>query len=137
MKKYLKIILVPVLCLIVPYLLISLGTDILVETSEMIMFFLPVYVPFYGIFVSIMLVRNTGKFILPTLLFNLFWIGGTILLTKMIMDPLERSLADALIAMLLAGPLFYSVPISVISAAVCRYRMKKEEKKAMAEAKAE
>ena len=134
MKKYLKIILVPVLCLVLPYALIRIGTDLFPETAEMIMFYLPVYVPLYGVLVSIMLVRDTGKFILPTLIFNLFWIAGTILLTKMIMDPLERSLADGLIALLLAGPLFYSVPISVISAAVCRYRMKKAEKGASSEA---
>ena len=48
-------------------------------------------------------------------------------LTKILFAAIERSLADAVIFLLLMGPLIYSIPISFIAAAIYKHKKKKAE----------
>ncbi len=125
--KYIKIILIAVLGVILPFtvLMVNIEYEVLFELSDTVLYLNPLYLPIFCGFVGVMIYKETGKILLPTLIFNLFLIFCTNCLTEMIFDAIERSLADALIGILLLGPLIYSVPISFIAPAI--YKRKKEK----------
>lgn len=127
--KYIKIILIAVLVVILPLAILRAGIEHndLAGLSEIILYLYPIYLPLFCGWFGIKLFKDTGKILLPTTLFNIFLIFSTIYLAEMIINSIERSLADAAIVLLLYGPMIYSIPVSPIAAAIYKDKNKKDE----------
>lgn len=125
--KYIKIILVAVLAVVLPFAILRAGIEYndLAEVSGSVLYLYPIYLPFFCGWFGIKLFKDTGKIFLPTIIFNLFLIVSVYLLTEMIFNSIERSLTDAVIGLLLYGPMVYSVPISPVAAAIYKHKKKK------------
>ncbi len=124
--KYAKALLIALLGVIWPFAIIRISIDYpaLTDFAEVILYLFPVYLPvFCGLF-GVTLYKMTEKIFLPNFIFNLFLIVGAYFLSEMILNAIERRLADAVIALLLMGPPVYSVPISFIAAAIYKHQKK-------------
>ncbi|MBR2860492.1 MAG: hypothetical protein IKB86_01480 [Clostridia bacterium] len=86
--------------------------------GDSILFLNPLYLPVFCAWFGTRLVKKTGSVALPLTIFNLFIIIGNVLISQIIFDSMTPSLADAFVAASLLFPLFYSVPISFISAII-------------------
>ncbi len=126
MKKYIKIVLVPILAIVLPFAIIraSIEYTALIWLEEIVLYLYPIYLPVFCGYFGITLYKVTGKILLPTSIFNLCLILSTHYFTEMIFDAIDRSLAGVLVGILLVGPLFYSVPVSFIAPAI--YKRKNE-----------
>lgn len=127
MKKYIKIVLIPVLAIVLPFVLLRVIIECpaLIGLSEIILYLYPIYLPVFCGYFGVTLYKVMGKILLPISIFNLFLIFCTHFLTEMIFDAIDRSLASVLVGVLLVGPLFYSVPVSFIAPAIYKHRQKK------------
>ena len=127
--KYIKIILVAVLAIALPFAILraSIEYNALAVSAEMILYLFPIYLPILFAWSGIKIFKATSEIFYPTLLFNAFLFFVIYFLAKMIFGAIERSLADAVIGLLLMGPLIYSVPISFIAAAIYKHKKKKDE----------
>ena len=127
LKKTLIIIITALLLITLPYVLIlaSIKYNSLVDFAGMFASFLPIYLPVLFACFAVKLCKSTGKMFLPTLLLNILAVLIIYSITRIIFSLTERSLADAVVALLLVGPLVYSVPISFIAAAISKYKAKK------------
>lgn len=128
MKKYIKIILIAALCIVLPFIIVraSLEYEALTGLASF-MYFYPIYLPFVCGWLGIKLFKFTGKILFPTIIFDLFLFATTYFLSAKILGDVERSLADAAIALLFFAPSIYSAPIAPIAAAIYKHKQKKAE----------
>ncbi len=127
--KYIKFILTAVLGIVLPFAILKVGIEnnSFAELSDKILYLYPVYLPVFCGWFGIKIFKETGKILLPTVIFGLFLVVGTYFLTEMIFNSIERSLADAVIGLLLMGPTVYSISVFSIAAAICKHKKKKQE----------
>lgn len=132
-KKTLIIIIIALLLTTLPYAIIlaSVKYKTLVDFAGMLLYSLPIYLPVVFACFGVKFFKSAGKMFLPTLSFNILAVLIIYSITRIIFRLTERSLADAVIALLLIGPLVYSVPISfiaaVIAVAISKYKVKKSD----------
>ena len=127
LKKYIKIVLIPVLGILLPFALTRISVEYGVSDLAIIMYLYPLYLPVLCGWFGVKIFKETGKVFFPTMIFNIFLLVGTYYLTVMILNSIERSLGDAALVLLFFGPAVYSAPISPIAAAICKYKKKKAE----------
>lgn len=127
--KYIKMILIAVICIVLPLAILKLSIEYndLADLANMVWHLYPICLPVFCGWFGIKLFKETGKILLPTTLFNIFLIFSTIYLSEIIIDSIERSLADVAIVLLLYGPMICSVPISPVAAAIYKRKNKKIE----------
>lgn len=127
--KYIKIILKAVLGIALPFIILraSIEYNVLAEFADKILYLFPIYLPILFAWFGIKIFKATDEIFSPILLLDLLLVFVIYFLTKMIFGAIERSLADAVIGLLLMGPLIYSVPISFIAAAIYKHKKKKTE----------
>ena len=127
--KYIKIILMAVLGIALPFAIIrvSIEYNALAELFDIVLYLHPIYLPLFCSCFGIKLFKETGKIFLPTIIFNLFLIVVTYFLTVMTFAGREPGLAGVLMALLLFGPLIYSVPVSFIAAAIYKHKNMKDK----------
>ncbi len=135
--KYLKIILIAILVIVSPFAILkaSIEYNDLAELGSIVFYLYPIGLPIFCGWFGVQLFKETGKVLLPTMIFNLFMVVSICYLTEMIFNSIERSLADVVIGLLLYGPMVISIPISPIAAAICKYRKKRYEAQNFEEAK--
>lgn len=125
--KYIKIILIIILGIALPFAILraSLKYNALTDFAEIILYLFPLYLPVLFGWFGIEIFKITKEIFFPILLFDI--LSGIVMffLTKILFAALERSLADAVIFLLLMGPLTYSIPISFISAVIYRHKKNK------------
>ena len=128
-KKALIIIITTLLLTTLPYAIIlaSVKYKIIVDFAEMLLYSLPIYLPVLFACFGIKLFKSTGIIFLPTLSLNILAVLIIYSITRIIFSLTQPSLADVVVALLLMGPLVYSVPISFIAAAISKYKMKKSD----------
>lgn len=128
--KYIKLIFTAVLGVVLPFAILKVGIEnnSFAELSDKILYLYPVYLPVFCGWFGIKLFKETGKILLPNVIFGLFLVVGTYFLTEMIFNSIERSLADAVIGLLLYGPMIYSIPVSLIAAANYKHKKIQEDK---------
>lgn len=127
--KYIKINLVAVFAIALPFAILraSIEYNDLAVFAEMILYLFPIYLPVLFAWFGIKIFKVTGEIFYPTLLFDILLVFVMFFLTKILFAAIERSLADAVIFLLLMGPLIYSIPISFIAAAIYKHKKKKAE----------
>lgn len=125
----LKTILVVVIGVLLPFALLGAGMKIdkFSGVFDAMLFLYPVYLPVLCSWAGINIYKVTNKILLPTVIFNMFLIATSLYLSQMIFNSIERSLADVVIAVLLYGPLFYSVLAAPISAVIYKRKIKRKE----------
>lgn len=122
--KYIKIILITILGIALPFAILraSLEYNALTDFAEIILYLFPLYLPVLFGWFGIKIFKITKEIFFPILLFDILLGIVMFFLTKILFAALERSLADAVIFLLLMGPLIYSIPISFISAVIYRHK---------------
>ncbi len=127
--KYIKIILVVILAVALPFAILraSLEYNCLTDFAEIILYLFPLYLPVLFVWFGIKIFKTTNEIFFPILLFDILLVFVMFFLTKILFAAIERSLADAVIFLLLMGPLIYSIPISFIAATIYKHKKKKAE----------
>lgn len=127
--KYIKIILVAVLAIALPFAILraSLEYNCLTDFAAIILYLFPLYLPVLFVWFGIKIFKTTNEIFFPILLFDILLVFVMFFLTKILFAAIERSLADAVIFLLLMGPLIYSIPISFIAAAIYRHKNTKDK----------
>ena len=127
--KYIKIIITVILTVALPFAILraSLEYDCLTDFAEIILYLFPLYLPVLFIWFGIKIFKITNEIFFPILLFDVLLVFIMFFLTKILFASIERSLADAVIFLLLMGPLIYSIPISFIAAAIYKHKTIKDK----------
>lgn len=127
--KYIKIILIAILCIIPPFAILRavIEYDVLIELANVVLYLYPIYLPVLFALFGIKIFKATDKIFFPILLFDIVLVFVIYFLAKMILYATERNLAGAVIARLLIEPLIYSIPISFIAAAIYKYKNQKSK----------
>ena len=123
--NYIKVILIVFLGAVLPFAMLRISTeyDLLADLAETTLYIYPIYLPVLCGWFGVKTYKETGKLLFPISLFNLALVFVSLCFTKMIFDSIERSLADALIGLLLLGPVIYSFPVSYITAAIYKHKI--------------
>lgn len=127
--KYIKIIITVILTIALPFAILraSLEYDCLTDFAEIILYLFPLYLPVLFIWFGIKIFKITNEIFFPILLFDALLVFVMFFLMKILFASIERSLADAVIFLLLMGPLIYSIPISFIAAAIYKHKTIKDK----------
>ena len=127
--KYIKIILVVIFAIALPFAILraSIEYNVLWWSVDIILYLFPIYLPILFAWFGIKIFKATNKIFFPIFLFDILLVFLMFFLTEILFAAIERSLADAVIGLLLMGPLIYSVPISFIAAAIYKHKKKKAE----------
>ena len=127
--KYTKTLLIGFLSIILPFtiLKVSIEYDVLIDFAAIILYLIPIYLPVLFAWLGIKIFKATNEIFFPILLFAAVSFFVIYCLVQRIFNSIERSLADAVIGLLLMGPLIYSVPASFIAAAIYKHKRKNQK----------
>ena len=126
--KYVKILLTALLLFGLPFAIIiadiklnnKIDSDLLGRISatfcEVALYGQSIYVPVLCGYFGIKLFKTSQKILLPTLIFNILAAVYIFFLSKYVLNSIERSLANALVGLLLGGSMVYSLPIAPLTA---------------------
>ena len=129
LMKYIKLIILSISGVLVPYLLIGITIIVpnLVELGATLCYAYPLYLPIFCGYLGMKFYKTTNKIFLPTLIFNLFLAYITYFSTDRIVDATGRDLGAIVVFLVLFVPTIYSVPISPIVGLICKHKKKKSE----------
>lgn len=127
--RYIKIILTAILTVTLPFaiLRVSIEYSDLTDFAGIILYLFPLYLPVLFIWFGIKIFKTMNEIFFPILLFDALLVFVMFFFTKILFASIERSLADAVIFLLLMGPLIYSIPISFIAAAIYKHKLIKNK----------
>ena len=82
----------------------------------------PIYMPIMCVWFSIEMYKQTGKILLPNLLFGICLTMGVSIMTEILLKSVDRSLADVAIVLIYKCPAFVCAVLAPVSALIYKHK---------------